>query len=139
MKDEKIVIVYKVCRIEGEKIKSMVMEETTSIKDTASITYVVDKWIEAPQWLRDNGYHITAFDSLPSAEKFITSLYSVVPSQYKIYECYALGYIGKESLPKYCYPYSVMQGKLKVSPAVHWPQGTVMVKKIKLVKEVLST
>jgi hypothetical protein len=76
------------------------------------VEYKVGKWVEAHKFCRDLGYHLCIFNTIYDALNFGCR------SFLKIYECHVKGII--KDLPKNKYA---------------WPAGTVMAKKVKLIRE----
>lgn len=92
----------------------------------AEVIYRLNKWIKAPKWLRDKGYHLFVYKDL---EKAIESL----EGNSEIYECEVDELI--EGLPQFLNLYILDLGEIK--PINYsFPEGTYMTKKIKLLRKV---
>jgi len=99
----------------------------------AETRYVVGEWAKAPAWLAKEGYGLFVFDSLANAKKFIDDIgegclqrlwecrvddkYKVLPNR--------LSFAGFE---KGC--------AIQTSGNDSFPEGTVMVRKVKLIKQI---
>ena len=102
----------------------------------ACVKYEPNKWVEAPEWLQERGYHLTAFEDLKVAEKWtneILRLNADLPLFLEIWEAEADGVV--EDLPPKCNEFAVDYEKLLPRLGV-WPEGTVMCRRLKLVKKV---
>ena len=96
----------------------------------ARVRYPPGRWVKAPFWLRRKGYHLTAFRDLESALWWIKS---TCHFDEEIWEAEAKGIIIQ--LPPILHIYMLSKGIiLKVSD--NWPEGTIMVKKLRLVKKI---
>ena len=87
----------------------------------ASVRYYHDRWAKAPKWLRDKGYGLLVFKTLIAARSFIPG--SI------IYKCHIRKQ--EKELPqmmKYC-----LLSNKNICIDGDWPEGTVMVDKVKLV------
>lgn len=89
----------------------------------AETRYKVDEWAYAPDWLARLGYHLTAFRTLEQAIQFRHDF---------IYEAVAEDPI---QLPPKLDTYYLQLGIFKEDEDFpNWPIGTVMYKKIKLLR-----
>jgi len=97
----------------------------------AKVEYKVGEWSEAPEFLRKKGYYLFAFRDLRSALLFISEIliWDVV-----LFEAEARG---EKKLPPPLKLWKLeTQGKTEVDMDAEWPPGTVMVERIKLIREV---
>jgi hypothetical protein len=95
----------------------------------ANVRYQINSWSEAPAWLSEKGYGLFVFDSLKKAQKF--SKYLSLTGL-KIWECEIEGKF--PSLPVPLSRSYLECGYLLPVAGSKFPKGTVMVKKIKLLK-----
>ncbi|RLC84346.1 MAG: hypothetical protein DRJ03_14500 [Chloroflexi bacterium] len=93
----------------------------------AEVKYFPGKWVKAPFWLRRRGYHLTAFKDLETAEKY-TNVFS---SRAELWEAEAEGVITE--LPPPLLQWRLARGFI-CRGANTWPEGTVMAKRLRLVK-----
>jgi hypothetical protein len=115
-------IVYKVAYrdIEGN-IVSRIAELA------AEVIYKVDKFVSAPEWLAEMGYHLLVFESKKRAEKWHCSRFA------EIWEAEA-----EDEVPlpdKLHLGYLLTYSKTEFSGA-DWPGGTRMYKRVKLLRRV---
>jgi hypothetical protein len=95
----------------------------------AQVEYKINKWVSAPNWLTDKGYHLCVFKSLKVAKIYLL----VVIPRCCIFECEVKGI--KTKLPIMLGVDNLMNGEFY--PICNkWPQGTVMAKQVKLIREV---
>jgi hypothetical protein len=110
---------YKVVK---EGLKSLVVD------GKAKVQYKIGEWVSAPEWAQKEGYHLLVFDSLEIAKLWKGNI------QVFIFEVEIKNKIKKMPLScSYCH---VCCGELIPSGVVIWPPGTVMAKKVKLVRRV---
>ena len=122
----KVVLLY-----EGSGLYSV------NILDRLVVRYEIGEWTEAPPHARKMGYHLLAFRTLSEACAFRDFFGSSCP----IYECEGLYPV--EPLPpslkgeelRRLMKGEVFEPKTKTKEG-SWPEGTVMFKKIKLVRQV---
>ena len=117
--------VYKVVERQGRELRSAVAY------GMAKVIYKRE-WVEAPEWLAEQGYHLTAFKSLEDAVRF-RNVYSLNDAE--VWEAEADGVT--DNLPCIASVNLLSIGRI-VSNSVYpgWPKGTVMCKRLKLVRRV---
>jgi len=115
---------YKVTTYIEGKERSLAVYNTK-----AEVKYEVGEWTEAPQWLAGNGYHLLVFNTLRNAKKFLRGyMYTICPH---IWRCEV-----KEKffiMPFQLTGDSLEQGFIAPLPGCKFPEGSVMVKKVKLI------
>ena len=127
--------VYKVLQRVDDKLFSAVVE------DIARVEYKIGEYSEAPQWLQDQGYHITAFQNLIGAKSFIIDDMPCTKSELEIYKCEARDIFEKAQLPPSLTVWELQQlfeldeYILPVRSSV-WPWGTIMCLKLKPVRKI---
>mgnify|MGYP001562308673 CR=1 FL=1 len=89
----------------------------------ATVQYRVGRWVSAPPWLAAGGYHLLAFKTRAAARVFTKQECCMV---YK-----AKATEVSEVLPPMSWLSAVIGGWLHKSGG-HWPEQSVMCKKIKL-------
>jgi len=95
----------------------------------ASVKYYEHSWSEPPTWLSEKGYGLFVFDNLKNARKFIK--YFSQPD-FKLWQCEVEGKFS--SLPVPLSRSYLDCGYLLPVAHAKFPEGTVMVKKVKLLK-----
>ena len=112
--------VYKVVFWDGK--------QTTSycVKGPAGVVYRPDEWTEAPVWLARKGYHLTAFARLRDAVSFAAGALN-----HQIWEAEAEDFV---PLPPSLDNFELC--RRKIIPVGPWPKGTVMARRIKLVRQI---
>ena len=117
---------YKVTR---EDNKSIVSE------DDAAVYYLNGEYVTAPEYLAEQGYHLTAFQTLKDAKEAAKYYFWADSENVIIWK--ALGKAKIKELPSICTRRSV-EYKGKSVQAIggrnRWPKNTLMFKKLKLVK-----
>lgn len=103
-------------------------------RNKALVQYKIGKWVQAPKWLKEKGYYLTAFITYEQAFNFIPSR----ATRLAIYRAKAKGII--KELP-HIYSVNYLSSMGGFGEFVHpedrvWPLGTIMCKKIKLIKEI---
>jgi len=94
----------------------------------AGVCYKKGEWVGAPPWLARKGYHLFIYDKLRGAECLATN------TVHYIYECEVRGVYRK--LPQGLESTSLSRGEFEVSAFEQFPLGTVMVREVKLLREV---
>jgi len=118
-------LVYKIVkRLEnGELVSAFISGE-------ASVKYLSGKYVRAPQWLEKRGYYITAF------KQFWHALaYFCFQSNLEIWVARTPKIIEEKRLPCPCDIEKLSYGQYCRS-WLYWPQGTVMCRKIKLLRRI---
>jgi len=103
------------------------------------VQYKECKWVSAPKEMADKGYHLLAFDGQEHARYFIetcllhreysTGLGLIKPAE--AWVCEAEGIIPYEELPQ------ILGSMWVPMPAgSHWPRGTVMARRLRLVERI---
>lgn len=104
----------------------------------AVVRYQIGEWAEAPKWLADKGYHLTAFYHYIYAKSFIASNFRL-PQPY-LFEAEAEDII-RGQIPEFAFTSDLRNGKIltsRMSRYVDWPLDTIMAKRIKLIMEVTN-
>ena len=100
------------------------------VKGQAAVEYIPGEWVEAPEWLRSKEYHLLAFQDLSEAIDF-AKLHSATRNL-EIWEAEA------EDLVPLPFPLDI--SRLSVGLAIrikdYWPTGTIMCRRLKLLKRV---
>jgi len=97
------------------------------------VEYRPFEWLHAPQWLAGEGYHLLAFDTLKAAREI--NRFRELGSRFEIWE--AIGESEILPLPAYLYHPSLSRGSIQShGMGQHWPEGTRMYRRIKLVERV---
>jgi len=91
----------------------------------ASVYYEPGRWVEASIWLARRGYHLMVFKTLEDARLFRSSGLHV------IWLCEVEGV--ETGLPEICCMLGLYNGQLEPVGGF-WPEGTIMARKVKLVK-----
>jgi len=95
------------------------------------VQYSTEKWAKAPEWLAKKGYHLFAFDSLENAKKYIPEVSGM---RQKIWECEIKKRFKK--LPPYLDLVEAARGRMIPAEDITFPEGTVMVREVKLIRKV---
>lgn len=93
--------------------------------DQWCVEYFIDRWVEAPSWLKEKGYHVCVFDNLIAAKEMAAGV-----GCFKLFQVRASGI--ETELP----PYRAMVSGIIIGDGKGWLPGTVMAKKVKLIKQV---
>jgi len=93
----------------------------------AAVEYEVGKLSTPPEWLNNLGYGLTVFDTLEHAVAFTGS------SLFFIFEVSVMGRIREPLLP-YIRSENLIIGNMKPAGTYTWPEGTLMVDGIILLK-----
>jgi len=119
---------YKVVRREGEKLISAV------VRGRAEVEYKKGTWVSPPDWLKDRGYLLTAFESLDSALKFF-SIEKITQKSLEIWEAEVRGW-RRPQLPMLVMS-RLGEGKISYYKYYRdWPSGTIMARELKLLKKI---
>lgn len=122
--------VYKV--VEERRFLGIFPEKVSAIVEgKARVSYKPNKWVEAPAWLSEKGYDLTAFVSYEAAKKFSKGLLRW--ANFAIWEGEAEGVLTE--LPPTLDIYDLEEGKMTILPDP-WPEGTVMCRRLELVKRI---
>jgi len=96
----------------------------------SSVYYIVDEWATAPEWLAKAGYGLFVFDTLRNAMEFAMCFYIPI-----IWECEIEGIYSE--LPPAISREGLCKGMASLTdPLFHFPEGTIMVEKVKLIRKV---
>jgi len=91
----------------------------------AQVEYKINEWAKAPKWLADKGYHLCVFKTKKDMfESGFIGRYFIVEIKNKI-----------KKLPKFCNAADIHHGII-IENDRDWPEGTVMAKQVKLIREV---
>ena len=96
----------------------------------AGVEYKVSEWVEAPKWLAKEGYHLFVFNNLKNVKNFIEK--KGFNKSTRLWLCEIEGKFDK--LPHYISGWNLMSGSINPSIAFNFPKGTVMARKVKLIK-----
>jgi len=99
----------------------------------AVVNYSEEKYAAAPAWLAKRGYFLTAFVRLKDAENFFKDMLVFSDERFELWE--ADGIDVKEGLPPRL-DTSFLADKMFMPSDEKWPKGTVMVRKIKLIRRI---
>jgi len=94
----------------------------------AQVRYYINRWIKAPDWLADQGYHIIVFNKKSDAKIFAESRYNF--DSLEIFKCIVKNEIKGKT---YCSLLSLQNGTIRQDINSSWPQGTHIFEKIKLI------
>ena len=123
--------VYKVVRkVEGRLVSAVASAAGPGVK----VIYKIGGWVSAPRWLRREGYHILAFHSIEDAKEWIEGMHPVLADGLEIWEARGEGIINprKRAIPIWFLKVGLMDERY----GFEWPIGTVMCKRVKLIKKV---
>jgi len=96
----------------------------------SSVYYIVDEWATAPEWLAKAGYGLFVFNTLRNAMEFAGCFYIPI-----IWECEIEGIYSE--LPPAISREGLCRGmSLLTDPLFCFPEGTIMVEKVKLIRKV---
>ena len=126
--DKNVITVFKVLPCNG-----MVDRKTFSrfAEGESRVTYELKKWVQAPEWLRNKGYHLFAFSNYEKAEEFVLEAYDNMGGI--IYKARAKEVT--KILPVKCYREDLANGNLNPKRwDTTWPRDTIMCKKIQILK-----
>ena len=121
-----------------------------SVENKAEVSYIIDTWVRAPSWLACRGYHLFVYDDLENARWVVNNnirlpkkaeqIMHGAPisgdkaiSYLRIYECEVQGVCSR--LPQPLGLAKLGEGEIELSDTA-FPGGTVMVKGVKLLREV---
>jgi len=90
----------------------------------AEVVYDPKKWVEAPKWLAEKGYHLFAFKSLECAMEFAKEFRG-----HEVWEAEAEEVT--ETLPPFCDLTKLARGRLTEEQDIEYPSGTVMCKRLR--------
>ena len=106
----------------------------------AVVTYSTETWAKAPAELAENGYHLLVFSSLGVAESFALSNRGCGQVA-RIFEVHVRGIVTLTETGRFdryrVSQYSIREC-MKNSIWWPWPEGSVMARKVKLVREVVT-
>jgi len=118
---------YKITtEINGEQ-RSVAVYQTA-----AEVRYGVGKWVEAPRWLAEKGYYLLVFYGLKSTKEFLRGFCYTHPL--RLWECEVEGKLDR--LPFQLTGDSLEHGFITTIPGCKFPEGSVMVKKVKLIRQI---
>lgn len=117
---------YKITtEIAGEQVSYFVYGTPAEVK------YPVGEWAEAPKWLAKKKYGLFVFDGLKNAREF-----SKLCASPCLWRCEVDGIFDR--LPLSVSMHGLNAGKVIKLRAKNYPKGTVMVKRVKLIRQVKS-
>ncbi len=95
----------------------------------AKVEYKIGEFVEAPDWLAKEGYHLLVFDNLKDALTFYEEDVSL-----QLFECECKDEV---ELKEYLSTSFLEIGCLRSLTIIFgWPEGTRMFKRVKLIKRV---
>jgi hypothetical protein len=99
-------------------------------ENKAYVQYKVWEFVTAPDWLASQGYHLLVFDNIKDAKHNFCHLNDI------LWKCEVKDI--QEGLPACHYVHEINNGFLSKSntKTIMWPAGTIMVKAVKLIKEI---
>ena len=101
------------------------------------VNYSKREAVEAPFWLAERGYHLTAFEDIETAREWLKSFApeSLRGTWWTLWEVEGNDQVAE--LPPLCRLDDLGEGRLTPwGKGATWPKGTVMFRSIKLGKEV---
>ena len=117
---------YKITtEIAGEQVSYFVYGAPAEVK------YPIGEWAKAPKWLAKRGYGLFVFDGLKNAREF-----SKLCASPRLWKCEVDGIFDR--LPLSISSLGLNSGRVIKLRAKNYPKGTVMVKKVKLIRQVKS-
>ncbi len=121
------------------KCYKVTKEDNRSIvsKDDATVHYLIGENVTAPEYLAEQGYHLTAFRTRKDAKEASKFHFWGEDKNVRIWE--ASGTAEIKELPLIATRNSVDNKKLfirVVESKSHWPENTLMFKELKLLKTV---
>lgn len=96
----------------------------------ARVYYKVGEWAEAPEWLQEKGYHLLVFETLEQARQFLPFPQTI---ELEIWEAEAED---RYALPPMLNTSKLYDGEFLEARINWWPWGTLMYKRIKLIRRV---
>ena len=123
---------YKVIREYCDSLTNEDVKCSAVAEGNAQVIYKVGQWVKAPVTFSNCGYHLLVFTKLQAAQDFICGL-----DDYVIYEAHVRGII---DLPdEGCFDVTLISryeipALQKTRLTFGWPDGSRMVRKVKLVK-----
>jgi len=118
---------YKIFRKKGRRLYSL-------IGGKAEVEYSLEKWNQPPKWLAKRGYFLIVFDTLSSAIKFLNQHFRTVFTLIKVWEVETRGELS--FLPPLLSQPDLQEGKIKRGIANSFPEGSLMAKEVKLLREI---
>ena len=105
-----------------------------SVYGKAETTYLVGKWVTAPDWLADKGYHLLVFSSLYAAKLFASGWAG--SDWVEIYECECEEEV--VPIPPQMWISAISAGEFVPESITGsgWLEDTKMYKRIKLTKRI---
>jgi hypothetical protein len=101
----------------------------------AFITYRFDEAAAVPDWMASQGYYATAFNDLQAAQRFAEVVHVLTEVlRPRIFEAEGEELVTK--LPPRAPIFHVVQRFLDPQPVFDWPDRTVMVKSLRLTREI---
>lgn len=98
----------------------------------ARVVYKPGEWTEAPEWLSKEGYNLTSFISFETAWRFAKDYPN---KHFEIWEAEAEDIT--TALPPKLKLTWLEFGEMLESSSAWWPDGTVMCRRLKLVRRVM--
>lgn len=106
--------------------------------DKACVKYEPGKWVEAPKWLQEAGFHLFVFDTIENALAFCPGvLFTRIPTsaicRQELWECEAEDvFPAPERLADI---WSLDRGEIELTD-YHPPIGSLMARRVKLTKQI---
>ena len=118
--------VYKVVRRERKGLVSVFAG------GKANVRYKPQEWVKAPEWLRERGYDILAFMRISDAKRWVRGIRKVFGDKLEIWEAEA----DTLRTPPKILDFTLLGQGIMSDWNSYWPSGTVMCRKIKLLRRV---
>jgi len=112
-------------------------KQSCTAEGTARVQYTTDDFVEAPTYLQNVGYHLLVFDSLKNAKYFSATCF--FDQGLRIWSVKAECIV---RMPNYLRTTTFENANFCPPTELYnygtWPPGTVMVKRLKLLREVIA-
>lgn|GEM_PF-2843074 len=106
----------------------------------AGIEYKINEWVKAPKWLAEKGYHLFVFNNLKNVKRFVEGFGFNKTTRLCYNKTTRLWLCEIEdkfdTLPYYISTWNLLVGSTMPNIDCTFPKGTVMAKKVKLIKQV---
>ena len=110
-------IVYKCVDILGDDISSM------KATGKAEVKYRIGEFVEAPEWLAEQGYHLLVFDNIYDARNMLCDIFKAEAEE-------------EMPLPPRLFSNELENGLIEAC-TLPWPRGTKMYKRVKLLEQII--
>jgi hypothetical protein len=123
--------VYKLVFVSGRHLESY------AALAGARVRYRVGRWVTARKPLAERGYHLLVFDSIENLQDFM-KMYQLDDTLVHGYLAQADGIIANPPPPALFYKVSKDKYDILPTPGAEWPKGTLMAKRVKLIKRIFG-